>query len=96
LGKTIGNRVLVIDDLICRPDYLNGTMVPDSHLKKIELVRVSMVPISGKTPMDEYLECIDTAPLRDDVYDIYDTKEERLQEQNYQNELRFRSMKRSL
>lgn len=51
----------------------------------------------GLTPMDKYFQVSNKTPFWDEVSDNYDdSKEERLQEQNYRKELLVRRLKRSM
>ena len=52
--------------------------------------------LNGKTPIDRYLETSLQTPFSDDVERIYDGSKERIQEANYQIDLRIRKLKGSV
>jgi transposase InsO family protein len=52
--------------------------------------------LNGKTPIDVCYERSSQTPYWDEVFGIYDSTEERVQEQNYYTDLQLRKVKRSL
>lgn len=52
--------------------------------------------LGGKTPLEMVCSLLDSTPLREDVQAFYDPSTERIQERNYQLDLRLRKLKECL
>ena len=52
--------------------------------------------LNGRAPIDRYSELSSKTPLSTDIEALYDSSRERIQEQNYHQDLMVRKLKRCL
>lgn len=81
IGVTVGLEEL--DRLLAEWQHYYNWERPHSSLK-------------GLTPIDRVTEISDQTPLSEEVFQHYQIKKERLQEQNYKFDLQLRKLKPSL